>query len=226
MAGTGNQFSKYGQIGDVTNMILVMLSGGLDSTGALVKVLQETDEPIHVHHVVIRNMERRGQVEQIACSKIIKYCREKYRSFCYTENVFEFLAFNKFFCWDNDVVRFIAAQIVKNDPSFDKVALGKCADDDSSVAFQLRAVQAHAIWRSCFFDYQGRLPIITRPVEHMTKKQISEYLPKELFNMTWSCRTPKQTGEAWLRCQTCDTCQKMQAAGIYPEDQDENSPSV
>lgn len=195
-------------------MILVMLSGGLDSTGALVKLLQETKEPIHVHHVIIRNVERRGLVELQATQKIIKYCKEHYRDFVYTQNVFEFLAFQKFFCWDNDVIRFIAAQIVKNNNAFSKVALGKCVEDDADNGFQLRALQAHALWRSCFFDYQGSIPEIIRPVEAMNKKQIAAYLPQELVRLTWSCRTPKNEGQNWVRCTTCKTCLQMQEAGI------------
>ncbi len=195
-------------------MILVMLSGGLDSTGALVKLLQETTDPIHVHHVVIRNIEKRGHAEKVACSKIIEYCRKNYRPFGYTENVFEFMAFKNFYCWDNDVIRFIAAQIVKNDPSFNKVALGKCADDDDSIAFQLRAVQAHAIWRSSFFDTKWQIPAIIRPVGKMTKKQIAEFLPKDLLDMTWSCRTPVYKENTWHKCQVCVTCKQLKEAGV------------
>ncbi len=54
--------------------ILVMLSGGLDSTACLVWALTETNEPVHVHHMHLVNWEGRHDVEAEACSRIIAYC--------------------------------------------------------------------------------------------------------------------------------------------------------
>lgn len=186
-------------------MILVMLSGGLDSTGMLVKLLQETNEPIHVHHIIINNKEKRWMAENLAVKNIVEYCYKNYREFKYTANVFGFAQFTSFFCWDNDVVRFIAAQICKGDPSITELALGKCKDDETQ-SFRVRALQSATIWKACFLDGIGTPPKIIRPVEHMTKKQLAEYLPPELFEMTWSCRTPKIINNKSVKCRTCDTC--------------------
>lgn len=187
-----------------------MFSGGLDSTGALIRLLTETEEPIHVHHIILKNIENRWRAEDKAVEDILDFCQKKYRPFKFTNNIFEFMQFEKFYGWDNDIVRFIAAQIAKDDPNITQVALGKCADD-TSPAFKLRAIQAHAIWRSSFFDIEWQPPAIIRPVENMTKKELVEYLPPELFLKTWSCRHPVEDKEnnIFHPCFECDTCKKL-----------------
>jgi len=194
-------------------MILVMLSGGLDSTAMLVKLLQETNEPIHVHHVILRNVEKRWMAENVATGNIVNYCRKNYRDFKYTANVFGFTQFDSFFGWDNDIVRFIAAQICKGNPLITELALGKCKDDVSQT-FRVRALQSATIWRACFLDGIGKPPEIIRPVENMTKKQLVEYLSPELFKMTWSCRTPKKERGQLVRCEICDTCKIFIEQGL------------
>lgn len=145
-------------------MILLMFSGGLDSTGALVKLLTETEEPLHIHHIIIRNAENRWRAEDQAVKSIIEYCKSNYRDFKFTSNIFGFSHFSSFICWDNDVVRFIAAQICKDNSEITRVALGKCKEDDDDTAFRLRALQSHVIWKACFLDHMAEEPKIIRPV--------------------------------------------------------------
>ena len=199
-------------------MILVMLSGGLDSTGVLYKLLTETEEKIHVHHISIRNKEKRWRPELRAANNVVGYCNKNIRPVSFSTNVFEFMQFNNFFAWDNDVVRFVAAQVAKNDKNIHSVALGKCAHDDDP-SFKLRAIQSRALWHACFFDITWQTPQIIRPVEDMRKKEIAEMLPERLYNFTWSCRTPIFRGVendqgVWDRCNGCKTCKQLKEEGL------------
>src|SRR5689334_14723973 len=71
---------------------LAMLSGGLDSTAMLVKLLTETGDELRVHHIRMANREQRAQAEQAAVERIVAWCRDHYRPFRYTESVLDFTA--------------------------------------------------------------------------------------------------------------------------------------
>lgn len=55
-----------------TNSILVMWSGGIDSTYVLTKLLKETDMKIFAHHIYLKNIENRQAKEAEAIEKLIK----------------------------------------------------------------------------------------------------------------------------------------------------------
>lgn len=193
-------------------MILVMFSGGLDSTAALYKLLKETSEPIHVHHIIIKNVEGRWGAENNACGQLLQRFKQ-YRNFKVTFSTFGYVQFRNFFCWDNDVVRFTAAQICQDNPQITKVALGKCKDDDGE-SFDMRAEQSKRIWDACFYSYGGNIPEIIRPVGHMDKKQIWNMLPESIRELTWSCRTPIATNNKFYRCNACKACKQLRHHGI------------
>ncbi len=69
-------------------MILVMWSGGLDSTGALFKLLTESKEPLHVHHIDIQNAEKRFIPEQYAVANISKIFKQGYFKIYFINQVF------------------------------------------------------------------------------------------------------------------------------------------
>jgi len=192
-------------------MKLVMLSGGLDSTVALYKLLTETNDPLHVHHIVIRNIEHRWEAELLAMQHIVPYLK-KIRSFTYTENMWGFLQFKTHYAWDNDIVWFTAAQIAKNTKDIEALVLGKCKDDDEDGSFSGRAEQSQAIFQACFMHEDTPIPDVIRPVGEMNKAELAACIPKELYNMTWSCRTPERapSGEI-VRCEKCKTCKQFQS---------------
>ena len=87
-----------------------MFSGGLDSTVALVKMLDETNDNLHVHHIEYHNTEGRAEAEKIAVSKIVPYC-QKIRLFKFTTTIQDY---TQLFCpFDMHVTRFTAAQICR-----------------------------------------------------------------------------------------------------------------
>ena len=68
-----------------TKNILVMFSGGLDSTTALYKLLKETNHNIYVHHIILKDNSNRWNDELTATNNIISYLK-KIRSFDYSES--------------------------------------------------------------------------------------------------------------------------------------------
>lgn len=188
-------------------MKLVMLSGGLDSTAALYKLLTETKDPLHVHHIVLRNVEYRWEAEMRAVAQIVPYL-QNIRPFTYTESMWGFLQFKYHFAWDTNVVFFTAAQIVKNTNSIDTLVAGKCKDDETDSQRHKELIDQHReIWRACFLHENISIPELSFPVGKMNKGEIGKLLPSALVGMTWSCRTPQRAPNGvFVRCEKCSTC--------------------
>ena len=68
---------------------LIPLSGGIDSTYALVKYLRETDDAIVCLHVCMANREQRWQAEELAVGHILTFLKEQDRPFQYERSVLD-----------------------------------------------------------------------------------------------------------------------------------------
>src|SRR5438105_4913528 len=62
------------------------------STAMLVKLLNETDDELRVHHIRMHNREQRAAAEQAAVERIVAWCRDRYRPFRYSESGLDFAA--------------------------------------------------------------------------------------------------------------------------------------
>lgn len=95
--------------------VLVMFSGGLDSTTALYKLLKDTDYNIYVHHVLLKDTTSRWKYENKACHQILTYLKN-IRNFNYSQSEF-FLPMNSYDKLggsrddDNTTIVFIASKI-------------------------------------------------------------------------------------------------------------------
>jgi 7-cyano-7-deazaguanine synthase in queuosine biosynthesis len=178
--------------------VLLMFSGGLDSTGAFWKLLQEK-EKIHVHHLYLVNKENRALAEDKAVKDIIDYMK-KIGDFSYSESYHEYPSYNGNFMWDSDMYNFIAGTICLSIKSIKEVAIGRTKSD---TGVDLRAERGTKILNA--FD-----PNIKKiyPVGDMTKKEIYKMLPEDLRNITWSCRRPTYDQET-KACNRCKTCMEM-----------------
>ena len=53
------------------------------------------------------------------------------------------------------------------------------------------------------------------PVIDLSKTDYVRILPKDLFDMAWSCRTPVKTDFGFFEeCRTCRTCREKERLGI------------
>ena len=75
-----------------------------------------------------------------------------------------------------------------------------------------KAIMEASVSKMYIFDDNEKIPKIPErihPVLHMTKGDIVRKLPKELLNMTWSCRTPIKRKDKFYPCNTCHPCEEL-----------------
>lgn len=175
--------------------VLLMFSGGLDSTGAFYKLIQSKEELL-VHHLYLSNKENRGDAEAIAVKNIIEYMK-KIREFSYTESYHEYPAYNGNFMWDSDLYNFVAGTICLSAKSIREVAIGRTKSDEGLD----RSERGTKILNVLSPDVKKIFP-----VGNMTKKEIHDMLPEDLRGLTWSCRKPVYKENSIETCKKCKTC--------------------
>jgi 7-cyano-7-deazaguanine synthase in queuosine biosynthesis len=196
---------------------LLMFSGGLDSTGALWQLLQNKDNKLHLHHLHLINKEKRARAEHIAVKNIISYI-SKYYKVKYSESYHEYphysyltminkntLALNQNFMFDSDIYNFIAGTICLSLPQIKTIAIGRTKSDDS-LDVEQRAIRGNKLLELFTTNVKK-----IYPVGHLTKHEIYNMLPKELRDITWSCRTPIYIDQNTIQeCGKCKTCLELE----------------
>jgi len=193
---------------------IVMFSGGLDSTFILWFYLTKTKFDVHVHHIRIRNsISKRWEKEDEAVKNIIEYCKENYRKFTYSESAFDFFGFPNV-NWDVDVAGFVGTMVARsliiyrNEEPLNRpmtICVGACKDDGINEHRQLGILDG--IIRNSSLLEPTTTPRAERIASNMTKKQMLEKMPKELSDLTWSCRIPK-AGKPCGKCKSCKIINK------------------
>ena len=194
---------------------LVMLSGGLDSTYILWHYLTKTKFDIHVHHIEIRNTHsERWKYEREAVKNIVKFCKENFRKFTYSESGFDFFGFPNV-NWDVDVAGFIGTMVARNLTILDKdgklverpisICIGACKDDGYNNHRKLGILDG--IIRNATLMEFTTTPRAERIAYNISKKKMLEELPRALSELTWSCRKPISSRPCG-KCPTCKTINK------------------
>jgi 7-cyano-7-deazaguanine synthase in queuosine biosynthesis len=182
--------------------ILVVWSGGLDSTYVLYKYLTETDYPVMAHHILLQNRnEFRWHQEQRAVENIKDWLKHSCRNFRYTESSY----YNSLSGKDITLCLFIASQVAHGLVGADTkeiiVATGRIMEDDERTPIH---TQDDVFWAGV---KDIEIPVsLERPIRTMTKRDIIEECPKELVDLTWSCRQPEFINGAAIPCGTCHAC--------------------
>jgi hypothetical protein len=205
--------------------MLVTWSGGLDSTYGLVRMLKETEDDVHVHHIHrFSPHDDRGTpaqsaiYEAAAVSKMLPIIRGRYRHFTYSESLVDNTVFPHF-APDAATVLLFAGCVAKRlglGPD-DRILDIMNSDEDmdwqpGSIAGQfLRMNSLHIlklIYRSetipQLYTYDG-IP---------TKRQEVDYLSADLVAMNASCRAPVLVNGVWQTCGTCRKCRSFAAMGL------------
>jgi len=193
--------------------ILCMYSGGLDSLGALYTLLTDPAYQrfaLHVHHLHLRNIEKRTTAELTAVKNTLRYFRDHgYRKFFYTESSHDYAFMRKYFIFDTYWYAFLAANIITADPGIRHVAVGRTRTDTENAGSMVNARRGHEI-------FHATLPLELRfersyiyPVAGIRKKEIWEMLPPDLRVLSWSCRRPVVNNETLQPCGQCHTCKEM-----------------
>tara|TARA_B100001093_G_C26691975_1_gene955239 strand:+ start:345 stop:914 length:570 start_codon:yes stop_codon:yes gene_type:complete len=181
--------------------VLIMFSGGLDSTYMLWHYLTKTYYAVHTHHVSIQNRELNFKKEYESTEKIYAYCKNNFRDFKTSESkfIFDF----PYPGWDSDIICLVASRLCPNIRA-EKVVMGWVKDDLNRpvVIDRMKRKVTSNLWESlansCDFPIP---PTVDYPLIGKTKQEIINELPKELMDLTWSCR------KGGLRpCGKCHSC--------------------
>lgn len=190
----------------ITPRILLMLSGGIDSTGCFYKLVQEKAN-LHVHHLHLDNPEQRYRAEAAAVEKILSYMKN-FGEFSYSESYHKYPEFNGNFLWDSDIFSFTAGHICHAISTIQQVAIGMTASDKQP------GLNDRILRSARVFAAFGTKAKKVYPVETMTKKEVYDLLPEDLRSLTWSCRTPIYQGGDIVRCGRCKACHELKKEGI------------
>lgn len=200
--------------------ILLMLSGGVDSTWLLHHYLRDTDHRVHAHHISIRYAhQERWRAEDPACERIVAWCRDRFRDFEHSTSRFD-LDFHRI-GWDSDLQLLVASKVALNlGPGPITLALGWCTDDLERPRVQARQERGTTprIWEA-LCESAGRprlnrtiaMPIVERG---LGKADLVAALPAELMELTWSCRKPVFVHGTPRPCGECHACGlRIEASG-------------
>ncbi|MFX0139568.1 MAG: 7-cyano-7-deazaguanine synthase [Candidatus Hodarchaeota archaeon] len=66
-----------------------------------------------------------------------------------------------------------------------------------------------AVYNACYINRQHK-PVLLRPLIFLKKIDVYESIPKELAEMTWSCRRPIYKGNTYEICGKCHACKSRE----------------
>jgi 7-cyano-7-deazaguanine synthase in queuosine biosynthesis len=186
--------------------IISMFSGGLDSLGVLYLLLTKEEYKsfdIHVHHMALQNEENRDRAEMWAVNNVLSYLKQNgYRDFTYSESLFGYSSYNGAFLMDSDLTSLIGGYISAHVPSIKHMAIGMTKTDARDSSMNFRIERARKIF-TAFTETATKI----YPVKDFTKKEIWDFLPVDLRELAWSCRTPRYNKEGVpLKCGQCKAC--------------------
>src|SRR3954471_1725652 len=166
-----------------------MFSGGLDSTEMLVRLVAESEDELRVHHIRMANREGRDAAESRAAESIVGWCRDRYRPFRYSESGLDFRDLEAIPI-DYVSIAFVACQVAIDTPRCDRIAVAALARDTD---IENRSARQRRVFDAMYECYRYRKlgkPQVewTYPVYEMTKPALAALLPRELLELTWSCR--------------------------------------
>lgn len=188
-----------------------MFSGGIDSTAMLVKLLTEGTDELRVHHIHMHNREMRAEAERRAVDGILAYLKNNYRAFRYSESGLDFRALEAIPI-DYLSIAFVACQVAIDTPRCTRIAVGALAADTD---IENRSARQRRVFDAMYECYRARKLGEPRvewiyPVYGLPKVEIAAALPRELLDLTWSCRRPVGGSRPCLVCKACKARQFAQ----------------
>jgi 7-cyano-7-deazaguanine synthase in queuosine biosynthesis len=184
---------------------LILLSGGVESTGVLYHRLVDTPNNLYVLHVR-RNTNVSGPALTIAARKIVIWLAKKVRMFEYFEFTPMELAGKP--CANSMVssAAFAAGEIIVRNPEIQVVVHGTNGDplDQTEESIFMNKYRENLCAAVC--NGFAPAPKWIYPHINMSKVDIWKKLPEELRSLTWSCTAAKRVGENFVQCGECPKC--------------------
>lgn len=194
-----------------TRATLVMLSGGIDSTYALVKLLRETEDDVIVHHIHLVNREGRHHAEALACKAIVETCRSAFRDFIYTESTIDRSRFQSF-GMDVITAAFEAAIVCESfrmgqSYGIDRWTTGACLEEIEASGREGEERRLKAMFACIEANCSPNPPPRYFQLPYQRKRDQIAYIGPDLARMCWTCRTPQRLkDESFAECGQCKTC--------------------
>jgi len=212
---------------------LIMISGGLGSTGLLYKLLEENKDNKDVcicgHFVNIPATNNRTKAEYRAIRRILKKVFLKYPRFEFSSSRFSY-NWKSYKEADVIVAGFHGAYIAKNIMlrhyntfnEWPEVIVYQGTDQDEWPEeerddWSVRWETEKAVFDASFKDFNIlgiKPPIISLPFLNTTRKEIVEYIPKDILKLMWSCRTPYEVDGEYVPCGVCKQCVFNKEIGV------------
>lgn len=197
--------------------VMVLWSGGLDSTAALYKMLRdERERDVFAVWMDYSTAENRRTAEMNAIRRLMPKL-QAVRPFMFIPVGQDFGALPRS-PTDLHVYSFVAAQVARTiafefGKKISAVVSGLMRDDRDESWAARRAV-AEKIMHACFSDIPPLEPRWEFPVFDMTKADEIRLVGVDIYRLTWSCRTPvvDPAAREMKRCGACSTCQKLAIA--------------
>lgn len=174
---------------DKKKNILVMFSGGLDSTTALYYLLKETKHNIYAHHVILKDATNRWIDELNACKTLLPLLYD-IRSFSYSESTFHLPLNSKdklggFRDDDNTTILFIASKIfsVEAYKQIDHIVIGNLDCEMNNKIFNFMNDFINIMYKSKPFT---KKPSLINPLSRFNDNKCSfdENNIKKLMNLS------------------------------------------
>lgn len=202
---------------------IIPLSGGLDSTYLLYKIIKERpNTDIYVPHVsIIKDDEPYHAHELIAVQKIIEWFREEFpnRIVCFRNPTIDLTGYPTGLDTDGVLVmaqKLLYFMLMHHEYTDIKLYIGLVADDGMYAVFRNRFKNQgmnNRIWCTLHDSMIGRCDElrwrrvnrnIQYPLYHqnITKADIIGLIPPELLSKIWVCRRPKDDKP----CGDCESC--------------------
>jgi 7-cyano-7-deazaguanine synthase in queuosine biosynthesis len=192
---------------------LVFLSGGFDSTAALLKIFLDNPKAmVTCCHLVLRNNENRWQPERDACHKIQKWFHSKGYVFRYQESIAEFTS--QPFGTDSEWVGFYAGLYARSE-EYRYIVDGRSGTDDYFNS-QYRDTMLMNVYNTMVFNGSLPQPPLTTtswyyPLIHTTKHEALEMLKNNGFplEICFTCRNPIKNYYPCGECKSCKDIEKI-----------------
>tara|TARA_Y100000310_G_C20573492_1_gene759266 strand:- start:401 stop:1078 length:678 start_codon:yes stop_codon:yes gene_type:complete len=214
----------------MTNKTAIMFSGGVDSTAMLYRQLRDTNDIVYAHHINFINRENRAYCEMVAVKDIVSYLQKNVRKFHYSESTFIWPG--KYYVgWDIITAMYIGSCVTGDIIEEDKrrssaekicfhyqIAIGDNHDDFGSYQWKSPIAQSIFLTASLRQPWLNQtIPQIIQPIADISKKDLIEDMPQELYNLTWSCRQPvfKIKKNSYVECGKCNVCLDIKKIGHF-----------
>lgn len=177
--------------------VLILWSGGVDSTALLKWHLEQTNCEVHAHHVKLLN--RGGMVDkQLKSVEDMEPILQKIKPFKFTQSVqYASILGDVFIC-------LVDGMRIAYNEEYDEVAVGFTTSDNETEDSPKNLKTLYHMVDACnendvYTDHQIKL---TTPLKKFTKEKCWNLLGKEIQERVWWCREEEICGE-------CFQCKEM-----------------